>query len=250
MKKLFVLSVIFFSYFFAMAQDDGQYFEKDYPFPLALNNGKCSVMGVMDFTNNSSIDDETIFANLYMWITDNIGQDKVIKLSPSTKIISCKYTVKGKNTYFFSTAFRVADKHVYVTQTDLKAIPQISITKKETGMEKYAELKKTSDKAIVDEFNVLNNDLMQELCDFIGSNTPESMITNWDNIVSKRVTEGMTMTETKLALGPPQSVVEGNTETQWIYGLSLIVYFDDGKDYNQATKTFVKRDKKVTRILR
>ena len=58
------------------------------------------------------------------------------------------------------------------------------------------------------------------------------------------------MTETELALGAPQSVVEGNTETQWIYGLSLIVYFDDGKDVDPKTKKTVTREKKVTRILR
>ncbi|MBO4373332.1 MAG: hypothetical protein J5826_10395 [Bacteroidales bacterium] len=248
MKKNALLFAILVLCLTASAQDDGQYFEKEYQFPLALNNGKCVVMGAMDFTANN-IDDDLIFTNLFMWITDNIGQDKVIKINHANKIISCKYTAKGTNTFVFSTAFRVTDGHIYVSQSDLKCIPQLSVTKKETEMEKYAAMKRPADGKIVDEFNSINNGLLQEIHDFVATNIPES-VTNWDNIISKRVTEGMTMTETKLALGAPQSVIEGNSETQWIYGLSLIVYFDDGKDVDPTTKKIITREKKVTRILR
>ena len=256
MKKIIITLLAMFSVIYANAQDDSQLFEKEYKFPLANNNGKCSVTGVMDFTT-ASFDDDDLFTNLYVWITENIGQDKVLKMSPVNKIISCRYSAEGnsaaitgkKNIYYFSTAFRIADKHVYVTQSELEVLPAISFNKKNVGLEKYAALKKPADKNIIDEFNDVNNEVLEQIMDFVGTNVPEH-VNNWDNIVSKRVTEGMTMTETKLALGAPQSVVEGNTETQWIYGLSLIVYFDDGKDIDSKTKKTITREKKVTRILR
>ena len=258
MKKIILcMCLLFLSFAFVKAQDDGQFFEKEYKFPLAINNGKCGVTGAVDFST-SSMTDDILFTNLYIWITENIGQDKVLKMSPSSKIISCRYYASGntaalngkKNAYYFSVAFRVADMHVYITQTDLTIIPALSLNKKEVGMEKYAALKKPSDQNIVNEFNDVNNSVLDGIIEFIGTNIPESMVTNWDNIVSKRVTEGMTMTETKLALGAPQSIVEGNNETQWIYGLSLIVYFDAGKDVDKKTGKVTTREKKVTRILR
>ena len=243
MKKIILLFALVLSGVLGKAQDDEQFFEKEYKFPLAMDNGKCIVSGAMDF-NTTDLDDDAIFTNLYMWITKNIGRDNVIKISPSTKIISCKYTVEGKNAavtgkknvYCFSTAFRVADKRMYVKQSELEVIPAMSLGKKNVGLEKYAALKKPADKNVIDEFNEVNNEILQELLDFISTNVPE-FVHNWDYIVSRRVVEGMTMTETELALGSPQSVVEGNTEVQWMYGLSLIVYFD--------LKT-----KKVSRILR
>lgn len=256
MKKIIVLLVLALSGFVAYAQDDEQLFEKEYKFPLTMENGKGSVTGAMDFTA-TDLDDDAIFTNLYMWICKNIGRDNVLKISPSTKIISCKYSVDGKNTavmgkknmYNFSAAFRVADKRMYVKQTELEVVPAIALSKKSVGIEKYATLKKPADKNIIDEFNDVNNEVLESLMDFVNTNVPE-YVTNWDYIVSRRVMEGMTMTETELALGAPQSVVEGNTETQWIYGLSLIVYFDDGKDTDPKTKKTVTREKKVTRILR
>lgn len=216
------------------AQDE--VFEKEYSFPLAADNGKCVVSGLMDFSTVSTLDDDVIFTNLYSWICDNIGRDKVLKLQPSNKVISFEYSIKDKNTYYIPTAFRVVNKQVVVSQMDIKVVPALSFNNKEVGIEKYAALKRPTDKNVIDEFNALNNDILSKIKDFTETNVPESRVASWDNIVAKRVVEGMTMTETKLALGEPRSVVESNNETQWIYGLSLIVYFKaDAKRGGQKT---------------
>ena len=245
MKKIIVLMTLLLSGVFANAQDDdAQLFEKEYKFPLTTENGKSTVSGAMDFTK-TDLDDDAIFTNLYSWISKNVGRDNVITISPTKKIISCKYSVEGKNAmpvtgkknvYWFATAFRVADKRMYVKQTELEVTPAMSLGKKNVGIEKYAALKKPADKTVIDEFNDINNELLESLMDYISTNVPEQ-VTNWDYIVSRRVVENMTKTEVELAFGAPQSIVEGNEETQWMYGLSLIVYFDN-------------KTNKVTRILR
>lgn len=245
MKKIIVLMTLILSGVWASAQDeDAQLFEKEYKFPLATENGKCLVAGAMDFTK-TDLNDDAIFTNLYTWISKNIGRDNMVTISPSQKIISCKYSVEGrnampvtgkKNVYNISAAFRVNGKWVNVKQTELMVTPAMSLGKKNVGMEKYAALKKPADKTVVDEFNEINNELLEGLMDFVSTNVPEQ-VTNWDYIVSRRVIENMTKTEVELALGAPQSIVEGNEETQWMYGLSLIVYFDN-------------KTNKVTRILR
>ena len=245
MKKIILLLVLVLSVVWVKAQDEEQLFEKEYKFPLSMDNGKCSVSGAMDFSA-TKLDDDAIFTNLYMWVCENMVRENVLKILPSKKIIVCKYSIEGKtvavtgkkNTYNLSTAFRIADKRVYVSPTEIEVLPALPFAKK-GGIEKYAALKKPADKTVIDEFNEVNNEMILTVSGFIESNTPHH-INNWDNIVAKRVVEGMTMTEVKLALGNPQSEVEGNTETQWIYGLTLIIYFDDGKT----------GEKKVTRILR
>lgn len=244
MKKVIVLMTLVLTSIFANAQEDEQLFEKEYKFPLTTENGKCIVVGAMDFTK-TDLDDDAIFTNLYSWLTKNIGRDNLLTISPTKKIISCKYSVEGKNAmpvtgkknvYYFSTAFRVADKRMYVKQTELEVTLAMTLGKKNVGIEKYAALKKPADKNVIDEFNNLNNEILESLMDFVSTNVPEQ-VTNWDYIVSRRVVEEMTKTEVELALGTPQSIVEGNEETQWMYGLSLIVYFDN-------------KTNKVTRILR
>lgn len=246
MKKVIVLMALILSGILANAQDNENLFEKEYKFPLALDKGKGKVAGAMDFSN-TDLDDDAIFTNLYAWIAKNIGRDNVVNISASKKVISCKYSLEGrnampvtgkKNVYYFSTAFRVANKFINVEQSELEVEPAMTMPfgKKNVGIEKYAALRKPADKNIIDEFNDINNELLESLMDYVSTNVPEQ-VTNWDYIISKRVIEGMTMTEVEFALSIPQSVVEGNEETQWMYGLSLIVYFDN-------------KTKKVTRILR
>ena len=113
MKKIIVLMTLLLSGVFANAQDDdAQLFEKEYKFPLTTENGKSTVSGAMDFTK-TDLDDDAIFTNLYSWISKNVGRDNVITISPTKKIISCKYSVEGKNAmpvtgkknvYWFATA--------------------------------------------------------------------------------------------------------------------------------------------------
>lgn len=244
MKKIIVLMALVLTGVFANAQEDEQLFEKEYKFPLALDKGKGIVAGAMDFTK-TDLDDDMIFTNLYSWIAKNIGRDNMITISPSNKIITCKYQVEGKNAmpvtgkknvYCFATAFRVANKFVNVKQEQLEVIPAMALGKKNVGIEKYAALKKPADKNIIDEFNEMNNEVLEGLMDYVNTTVPE-IVTSWDYIISRRVVEQMTKTEVEMALGTPQSIVEGNDETQWMYGISLIVYFSN-------------KTKKVTRILR
>ena len=62
MKKIILLFTLMLSCVLVNAQEDGQFFEKEYKFPLAINNGKCGVTGAADFTSTSFTDD-ILFTN-------------------------------------------------------------------------------------------------------------------------------------------------------------------------------------------
>ena len=95
MKKIILLLVLVLSVVWVKAQDEEQLFEKEYKFPLSMDNGKCSVSGAMDFSA-TKLDDDAIFTNLYMWVCENMVRENVLKILPSKKSLYANTVLKVK----------------------------------------------------------------------------------------------------------------------------------------------------------
>lgn len=86
----------------------------------------------------------------------------------------------------------------------------------------------------MDDFVKSESSMLNKLFDFIAT-YQLAPITHWSDIAICRPVEGMNEDECRLAFGKPQSIIETNGETQWMYTSSFYLFFQNGK-----VKTIIK----------
>ncbi|MEJ8741449.1 hypothetical protein [Phocaeicola sp. HCN-6420] len=209
-------------------------------YPVNTEGDKCVING---FTTFNGFSDEKIYANTLLWAIENICpqlREGLTNIDVPNKTFDCEFTLGSSaesglnNTYYVKATFRVADGKLLYYLHDVLIESTVLVMKKVTPLEKLAPEKKVAHKKTMDDFVKSESSMLNKLFDFIAT-YQLAPITHWSDIAICRPVEGMNEDECRLAFGKPQSIIETNGETQWMYTSSFYLFFQNGK-----VKTIIK----------
>lgn len=203
-------------------------------YPLEADGNKYVVSG---FTPFSNLTDEEIFANALLWTVENVcpkQQEGITRRDVKGKTFSCDLLLESmagsglENTYYCKATFRVADGKLVYYLSDILVESPAFVMKKVTPLEKLTPEKKTSHKQTIEDFVQIESLVFNKMFDFV-STFQLPKITHWEEINIRKPVKGMTEVECRLAFGKPQTVLETNGETQWMYSSSFYLFFKNGR---------------------
>ena len=209
-------------------------------YPVNTEGDICVING---FTTFNGFSDEKIYANTLLWAIENICpqlREGLTNIDVPNKTFDCEFTLGSSaesglnNTYYVKATFRVADGKLLYYLHDVLIESTVLVMKKVTPLEKLAPEKKVAHKKTMDDFVKSESSMLNKLFDFIAT-YQLAPITHWSDIAICRPVEGMNEDECRLAFGKPQSIIETNGETQWMYTSSFYLFFQNGK-----VKTIIK----------
>ena len=179
----------------------------------------------------NSTDDERVFASVVLWALKN-ESTKIAALNYDKRHIDINCEVfsgsGNQNTNYVSTLkIDVYGGIVKFRIEDIMYSQQVLIAYKNMPFEKLQPEKKAAHKAIIADFESVQEQLMSSLFEQIESNKLQK-ITHWNEIKSGKVVVGMNETEVRLSVGNPQKVLEENNEVQWMMSSFFYVFFKNG----------------------
>ncbi len=209
-------------------------------YPVNMEGDKCVING---FTAFNGLSDEKIYANTLLWAVENICpklREGLTDIDVPNKTFNCEFTLGSSaesglnNTYYVKATFRVADGKLLYYLHDVMIESTVLVMKKVTPLEKLTPEKRAAHKKTIDDFVKSESSMLNNLFDFI-TTYKLAPITHWNDIAISRPVEGMNEDECRIAFGKPQSIIESNGETQWMYTSSFYLFFQNGK-----VKTIIK----------
>lgn len=214
----------------AMAQT---FTEQKKAYPISADGNKYVVSG---FTPFGSLSDETIYANALLWTVENVCpklREGITETNIAAKSYSCDLILTSQagsnqnNTYYCKAIFRVADGKLIYYLSNVHIESSMIVMKKVTPMEKLQPEKKPSHKEIMDDFVIVESQVLNKMFDFIAT-YQLGPISHWNEISIGKPVKGMTEDECRLAFGKPQTVLESSGEVQWMYSSSFYLFFKNG----------------------
>lgn len=202
-------------------------------YPINTDGKKYVISGFVPF---SHLNDEDIYANTLLWTIENICpklREGIADINIPNKSFSCNLTLgslagSGQNNIFYGQAtFRVADGKLVYYISNISIESSTLVMKKVTLMEKLTPEKKESHKQTMDDFAQSASLALNKLFDFVTTHK-HTEITHWSEINISKPVKGMTEDECRLAFGKPQTILETNGETQWMYSSSFYLFFKEG----------------------
>lgn len=232
MKRIYLSLIILACCFLSISAQSFTEIGKTYP--ISADNNKYVVSGFTSFNDKS---DEKIYTNSLLWAIENICpklREGITKVDILNKSFDCELTLTSSvesdsnNIYYIHATFKVADGKLLYILHDVLIESPIFFMKKVTPLEKLNPEKKSTHQKTINDFIQSESFMLNKLFDFIATNQP-APITHWNDIAISRPVEGMNEDECRLAFGKPQSVMETNGETQWMYSSSFYLFFKNGK---------------------
>ena len=203
-------------------------------YPVSADGNKRVVSGFIPF---SRLSDEKIFANALLWTIENVCpklREGITAVNVDAKSFACNLVLtsgepgeKPGSIYYARATFRVADGKLIYYLSDISIESSVFMLKKVTPLEKLSPEKKTSHRETVDAFVQTESEMLNKLFDYVATHKL-APITHWSDINIRRAVTGMNEDECRLAFGKPQSVLETNGETQWMYSSSFYLFFKNG----------------------
>jgi hypothetical protein len=232
MKHIYLSLIILVCSIFSISAQS--YIETGQTYPISSDNNKYVVNGFTTFNGKS---DEKIYTNALLWAIENICpklRDGITKVDIPNKNFECELTLNSStgsdsnNIYYIHATFKVIDGKLLYTLHDVLIESPIFFMKKVTPLEKLNPEKKSTHQKTINDFIQTESLMLNQLFDYIAINQP-APITHWNDIAISRPVEGMNEDECRLAFGKPQSIMETNGETQWMYSSSFYLFFKNGK---------------------
>ncbi len=209
------------------------YSDRAQQYGLSDDNNKKVVTGFVPFSKS----DQTIFANTLLWAIDKISpkwKEELKDINFNTHSFYCNLVLtseedsKLKNTYYCKLQLRVNEGRLVFHLSNISVESTVLIAKKTTSIDKLQPEKKASHREIVDDFVQLESKVLNGLFDFVDT-YQLATISHADEIKMGIPVKGMNEDECKLAFGKPQTILESNGETQWMYNSSFYLFFRKGK---------------------
>lgn len=203
------------------------YAQKTFPLSVADNKIICT-----ESESYGNKDDRALFVNALLWAIDrgpklkeDISQCGMSKLKFTTKInlVSAENAKQGYECFL---SIQVASQQLVFLVHDISCITT-GILGNAIPFEKLVPEKKEKHKAYMEEFVKLNTAMLNELIQFVGTNTAPAM-EHWDKVCNGNLESGMNETECKLIMGKPVNIQDNGKRVQWMYDTFTYLIFEDG----------------------
>lgn len=193
-------------------------------YDITIVDKKREVRGSQSFQKS----DNEIFANAFLWaVEEGPGQKmEIIDYDISRRQLAMVYNLKveEKILYTCRLELKVAQGQLVFAVSDVKMTG--GLLGSFANFNKLDPEKKPKHRDILNEFQRLNNQKLQDLFTFIEDYQPN--ITNWKNVCSGRIDRGMSVDEAKLIYGKPESIQEDGTKTQYRFSTFVYVFVENG----------------------
>ena len=194
----------------------------DYDFTIV--DKKREVRGAQSFQK----DDNEIFANAFLWaVGEGPGQKlEIIDYDFNKRQLAMVYNLKKEDKVAYSCRLelKVAQGQLVFAISDIKIIG--GILGAFGNFNKLDPEKKPKHRDILNEFQRLNNQKLDELFTFVVEHQP--VITNWRNVCTGRIDRGMSVDEAMLIYGKPEGEQNDGTKTQYRFSTFVYVFVENG----------------------
>lgn len=179
--------------------------------------------------------DDEAFANALLWAVNEgpARKEELLECDFVKRQLTMVYNLKRKEqelAYTCRLSLKVADGQMMFLVNDIKI--QGGFMSAFQSFDKLNPAKKPKHQDIINDFQGLNNQKLQQLITFIQENKP--VITNWKSVCLGQIERGMSSDEVKLIYGKPVSIQESGADAQYVFSTFVYVFLENG-----TVKSFV-----------
>jgi len=201
-------------------------------FDVTIAEKKRIVSGAVSYDKT----DDEAFANVLLWaVNEGPGRkDEILDCDFVKRQLTMVYNLKRSEeeiAYTCRLSLKVAEGQLMFLVNDIK-IQGGGILGAFQNFDKLNPEKKPKHQDIINDFQSLNNQKLQELINFIAENNP--VITNWKNVCLGKIDKGMSSDEVKLIYGKPINIQASGTDAQYVFSTFIYVFLENG-----VVKSFV-----------
>ena len=193
-------------------------------YDITIVDKKREVRGAKSFQK----DDNEIFANAFLWaVEEGPGQKtEIIDYDFTKRQLAMVYNLKKdeKTVYTCRFELKVAQGQLVFAVSEVKMVG--GLLGAFSSFNKLDPEKKPKHRDILNEFQRLNNQKLEELFTYIEEYQPK--ITNWKNVCTGRIDKGMSVDEIKLIYGKPESEQNDGSKTQYRFSTFIYVFVENG----------------------
>lgn len=199
-------------------------------FDVTIAEKKRIVSGIYSYNKA----DDIAFANALLWALNEgpARKEEIIDCDYVKRQFTMVYNLKKEDAVAYTCRLnvRIANGQLMFLVSDIKM--QGGLMSAFLNFDKLNPEKKPKHQDIINEFQSLNNQKLQELFSFVAEHSPN--ITNWKNVCLGKLERGMSSDEVRLIYGKPITIQGNETESQYIFSTFIYVFFD-----NDIVKSFV-----------
>lgn len=192
-------------------------------YDFTIVDKKREVRGAQSFSKG----DNEIFADAFLWAVEQGPSQKleIIDYDFTKRQLAMVYNLKqdDKILYVCRLELKVAQGQLVFAISDIKIVG--GLLGAFTNFNKLDPEKKPKHKDILNEFQRLNNQKLQDLFTYIEDYQPK--ITNWKNVCTGRIDRGMSVDEAKLIYGKPENEQNDGTKTQYRFSTFVYVFVEN-----------------------
>lgn len=197
-------------------------------FSVSIANKQRIVTGSQTFQK----DDQVIFANALMWAIERGSQLKelIVDCDYEKLRFTMDYNIIRDEESSFTTklSIQVGQGRMVYLVSDIKGqATGLSGMLGAVNFDKMNPEKKSKQKAMIEEFEIVNKKELMALIEYIGQHNTN--IDYWQSITENRLEKGMGISDVVLILGKPVDIQKSGDTTQYMYNTFTYVFFEDGK---------------------
>lgn len=222
MKKLTVLSVLFFLQLFVVMKAQNTY-------SLVKADKDIVITG----SEQLNVDDRSAFVSALLWAIDkgpklkeNIEQCDFDKLKFTVKI-NILPDENVKEAYNCNLTIQVVEQRMFFLVNDI-VVTTSGILGKRTPFEKLNPEKKEKHQEYYDDFTKYGSSMIRDVLKYIGKNGVQQ-VPNWNKVKNEVLETGLNEVECKLIMGKPINVHDSGQRVQWMYSTSTYLFFENGR---------------------
>ncbi len=194
-------------------------------FDVTMAEKKRIVSGSIGYKNS----DDEAFANALLWaVNEGPGRkEEILDCDFLKRQLTMVYVLKRDETpaYTCRMTLKLADGQMMFLVNDIKI--QGGLLGVFQNFDKLNPEKKSKHQDIINEFQSLNNQKLQQLMTFVSENKPE--ISDWKEVCLGHLKPGMSSDEVKLIYGKPVSIQSSGVNAQYVFSTFVYVFLENGK---------------------
>lgn len=171
--------------------------------------------------------DDEIFANLMLWATEQGPgcKDEILDCDFVKRQMTMVYNLKDDEKILYTCRLnaKVSQGRLVFLVSDVKMQGLAGMF---SNFDKLNPEKKSKHQDIINEFQRINNQNLNEMLTFVNDHNPS--ITNWKNVCTGKIEAGMSSDEVRLIYGKPISIQENGANAQYFFSTFVYVFLEKG----------------------